>query len=77
MPKGLLLRFNPAAHLVMGWHSSSVDALNQAIHSSYETISMGASLVLCLCLCIAVIVFGTVSVTKHDLLISDAEKGGI
>ena len=76
-PKGSLLRFDPAAHLVMGWHSSSIDILDRAIHSSYETISMGASLLLCLCLCIAVIVFGAVSITKHDLLISDVEKGGI
>lgn len=76
-PKGSLLRWNPAAHLVMGWHSSGIDVLDRAIHSSYETIPMGASLLLCLGISIAVVLFGAVFVTKHDLLISDVEKGGI
>lgn len=76
-PEGLLLRFNPAAHLVMGWHCSSIDALDRAIHSSYETIPMEASLLLCLGISITAVLFGGFLVTKHDLLISDVEKGGI
>lgn len=74
-PEGYLLRCNPMASLVMGWHSSGTEVLDQAVHAPYRTIDFNHSLALCLVLCVVVLAAGAWTVQRHELLKADSETG--
>lgn len=70
-----LIGWNPISHLVLGWHSSQIEALDQAIHSPYGGLSLCGSLLLAAALCAAAVLLGAFLVKRHDLLISNSETG--
>lgn len=74
-PEGMLLNWNPIAHLVLGWQHSSVEVIDRALNSSYEMMSLNQSVLVYLCMYAGVLALGAVLVNCHDLLISDVEMG--
>lgn len=74
-PEGSLLRFNPMASLVMGWHTSRIEVLDRAVHAPYRTMDFNHSLAFCLALCLVILLAGAGIIQKHELLKSDSETG--
>lgn len=74
-PEGALLNWNPAAHLVLGWQHSSLEKIDQALHSPYETMGLNDSVLIYFCICLVIFVLGAAIVNRHDLLLSDVEMG--
>lgn len=74
-PEGYLLRFDPMASLVMGWHSSGIEVLDQAVHAPYRTMDFNHSLLLCLGLCVLMLAAGAWMINRHELLKTDSEMG--
>lgn len=73
--EGFLLAWNPMARLVMGWHTSGIEMLNQALHAPYTTIALNQSLLFCIVLCAVIVLAGAWIVKNHELLMSDSEMG--
>lgn len=71
--RGMLMKLNPMAHLVLGWHGSRVNALAQALHSPYGVLSLHGSLLLVFVVCTAVTLFGALLILQRDLLLSNSE----
>ncbi len=67
------LVWNPLAHLVLGWHSSNMEPLDQILATNYMKIDLTVSLIVVLLLGIAITITGAVLVKKRDLLVSDLE----
>ena len=74
-PEGKLLRFNPMASLVMGWHTSGIEVLDRAVHAPYRTMDFNHSLALCLALCLGILLAGAWIIQRHELLKADSETG--
>lgn len=70
-----VLIWNPAAHLVLGWHGSNVEIVDQVIDSSYLRADLNHSLILFLLLGVVITFAGAYIIKKHDLLNSDQETG--
>lgn len=70
-----VLIWNPASHLVLGWHSSNVESVSQVLTSSYMRADLYHSLIMLLLAAIMITCAGALIVKKHDLLISDLETG--
>lgn len=71
----LLMKLNPISHLVLGWHSSTVESLNLALHSPYNGLFLHSSLLIMVVLCGVAVLLGAFFVQRHDLLISNVETG--
>lgn len=67
--------WNPAAHLVLGWHGSNVKMLDQILTSPYLRTDLNHSLILFLLFGTVLTFAGALIIKKHDLLISDQETG--
>ena len=65
--------WNPIAHLVLGWHGSSVESIDQALASSYMQMDLNGSLIMLFLLGMLVTSAGVYIIKKHDLLVSDLE----
>nr|WP_296440504.1 hypothetical protein [uncultured Acetatifactor sp.] len=74
-PEGKLLRFNPMASLVMGWHTSGIEVLDRAVYAPYRTMDFNHSLALCLALCLGILLAGAWIIQRHELLKADSETG--
>ncbi len=70
---GRLMGLNPAAHLVLGWHSSADPSVQAALHSPYPGPSLGESVLLTAVLWGTVTIIGAFLVKRRDLLTSNAE----
>lgn len=68
--------WNPIAHLVLGWHDSNMDGMNQAFTSSDIRMNLNGSLILFFLLGIILTSAGALVTKKHDLLVSDLEAEG-
>lgn len=66
-----VLRWNPIARLVLGWHSSGMEGVNQA--PSLLGMDLNGSLTLFLLLGAMVTFLGVLIMRRHDLLVSDLE----
>lgn len=71
----LLMRVNPISHLVLGWHNSTVEALNLALHSPYSGLFLHSSLLLMAVFCVVAVLLGAFITQRYDLLISNLETG--
>lgn len=72
-----LLRLNPIAHLVLGWHSSHVEVLDQVMQSPYNGLYLYSSMLLTASLCALTVLLGASVVKRYDLLISNSEMGAL
>lgn len=68
--------WNPIAHLVLGWHGSNMESMNQAFTSSDIRMDLNGSLILFFLLGIILTSAGALVTKKHDLLVSDLEAEG-
>ena len=75
IPINLWLKVNPISHLVLGWQESNINAVNLVLNQHYKGLNLNRSLLLCLLICVVIILLGTIMVSKHDFLISNAEVG--
>ena len=71
----LLVKYNPIAHLILGWHSSSIETVNQVLTSSYLSLNLNTSLIIYTIICIVLISTGKYIVARNDILISDSKTG--
>lgn len=75
-----LVKLNPVTHLVLGWHSSSSEIVNQVLsspNSPHLGINLNDSLAGCAVFCLAVTMLGAMIIKRHDILISDLEMGAV
>ena len=68
-----LLVWNPIAHLVLGWHDSSMGIVDPTLTLSYMQLGLNVSLILFLLLAIVTTFVGVFIIKRHDLLVSDLE----
>lgn len=71
----LWLNSNLVAHVIIGWHSSKVDTINQVIWSPYPGLNLNYSLLFMLGLCAITLIIGAVVVNRHDLISTNSEMG--
>ena len=71
----LVLRINPISRLVLGWHSSRIEAVNRVLDPPYSGLDLNSSLLYIFLFGVTVLIAGGILVERHDLLISDLEKG--
>ena len=70
-----MLKYNPIAHLVLGWHGSRIESLASVLLEPYQGLDLSVSLRFEVITCGIILAVGSVSVRKHNLLISDSETG--
>lgn len=70
---GNVVRWNPIAHLVLGWHDRSVESINPAYASSDIRMNLNGSLMAFFLLGVVVTAAGAFIIKRHDLLVSDVE----
>ena len=68
-----VIGLNPIAHLVLGWHSSSIILVNNALHPPFAGLFFKTSVVFLAILCVVLILIGILEIKYHDFLISDTE----
>lgn len=68
-----LLVWNPVAHLVLGWHDSSIVIADPILPTSYMPLGLNDSLLLFLLIAIVTTFVGAFIIKRHDLLVSDME----
>ncbi|MGN0142675.1 MAG: hypothetical protein ACI4AD_10640 [Roseburia sp.] len=73
--EGLLLKYNPISHLVLGWHDSSIADIRPAFSQSYAGLYLNSSVFFQLFTCVVILGIGSMIVKKHNLLVSDLEMG--
>jgi len=71
-----LLYFNPAAHLVLCWHTSSFAMIRKVLQNPYPHMNLEGSLGLFVIFGIVITIAGAVILNNHDLLVSDMESNG-
>nr|WP_243126334.1 hypothetical protein [Acetivibrio ethanolgignens] len=70
---GNVLKWNPIAHLVLGWHSSNMVSANQVLTSSDMQVDLKCSLIMFLLFGIIITSTGAFIIKEYDLLVSDLE----
>lgn len=73
---GNVLRWNPIAHLVLGWHDRNVESIIPAYASPDIRMDLNGSLMTFFLLGVVVTSAGAFIIKKHDLLVSDVETEG-
>lgn len=68
-----IIIWNPIAHLVLGWHGSNMERVNQVLTSSYVQLDLNYSLIMFLLLGMIITFAGAFIIKEHDLLVSDLE----
>lgn len=70
---GNVLKWNPIAHLVLGWHGSNMASVNQVLTSSDMQVDLKCSLIMFLLFGIIITSTGVLIIKEYDLLVSDLE----
>ena len=65
--------WDPIAHLVLGWHSSNMEIVNQVLTSSYMQVDLKCSLIIFLLFGMITTFVGGVIIKEYDLLVTDLE----
>jgi hypothetical protein len=73
--RGVWLNFNPMAHLVLGWHGSSLETVGQSLNPPYPGFNFGHSFLFLFVLSAVIVFTGAYLVKNHDLIITDSEAG--
>ena len=68
-----VIKWNPVAHLVLAWHSSSIESVSQVLTSPYMQVDLKCSLIMLLLFGIIMTSIGAFIVKEYDLLVSDLE----
>lgn len=71
------LIFNPMAHLVMKFHSSSYGRLNSTINKYNTKFDVNISVVVFLVCSILTVIIGCIVVNRHNFIASDIESEGL
>lgn len=71
----LLLKFNPIAHLILGWHHSGIKLITQVLNPPYPWLDLDHSLITIFTLCCITVFLGAVIVKKHNFIIANSETG--
>lgn len=61
------LIWNPVAHLVLGWHSSKMETVNQVLTPMYLQMDLDYTLILFLLFGVSVTYVGAVIIKKHEI----------
>lgn len=69
------LKWNPMAHLVLGWHNTELTMLKAVSNRHFVGLDMKGSIIQLGIICLMVIIAGAVMINKHDLLCSMMEEG--
>jgi hypothetical protein len=72
----ILIIINPISHLILGWHSSSINNVDNLIDSLGIQFDLNLSLVVLLLSNLALLYVGMKVVDKQELIITNAETGG-
>lgn len=67
------LVWNPASHLVLGWHDSSMECIVWVLTSSCMQLDLKYTLLIFFLFGITITSAGALIIKKHDLLVSDLE----
>ena len=70
----ILLIINSISHLILGWHSSNYEAINQRLNSPYLMLDLKHSILLIIAFSVIITLLGALFVKKHDLIFADSEK---
>ncbi len=68
-----VLKWNPIAHLILGWHRSNMVSVNQVLTSSDMQVDLKCSLIIFLLFGIIITSTGAFIIKEYDLLVSDLE----
>lgn len=72
-----LLKCNPAAHLVLDWHSTFLDPENELLNRLNIAFDLSETIAVFLVLTGAVMAVGCFIIKRHELLTNNVETGGI
>lgn len=72
-----LLKWNPMAHLVLGWHNTELIIRKKVSNWHFTGLDMEGSIIQLGIICLLVIIAGAVIINRHDLLCSLVEEGEI
>lgn len=72
---GKLIQLNPISHLVIKWHSSNIETVNERINQFGINFDLYSSVVLFLLLSILTIIVGCLIVKNKDFIITNTETG--
>lgn len=73
----ICVAINPISRLVMSWHDSSRNMLNSVLHNTEFALNINVSVCYMAVLFLGAALALGMIMTRHDLLISDRETGGV
>lgn len=71
------IKWNLLAHLVLGWHESSLSIVDNILNPPYSGLELNNSVLIFVLLCIITIFLGAILINTHDLIVTNAEEGEI
>ena len=74
--KSAFLRADPVSCLVLGWHSSRIASLSQALAPPCSGLFLEDSLIFVCAGCLAALLIGELVIQRHDLIIAGEDTGG-
>lgn len=73
----ILYRYNPMSSLILGWHISIIQIINESIRYEENSISFTFSFTYLACLTILITIITGIRIINYDLICSDVEIGGL
>ena len=74
--KTILLQINPLSHLVLKWHSSSIEKLNEHINELGIDFPLHSSMVLFTIIAMLILITGGYVIKRQEFIIINREIGG-
>ncbi|WP_078553746.1 hypothetical protein [Bacillus alkalicellulosilyticus] len=72
-----LLQINPISHLILAWHSSTIEVVNDKINHLTIHFDLNNSVFVLLFICVVVVMFGCYVVKNQQWITFNKERGGI
>nr|WP_296102589.1 hypothetical protein [uncultured Mediterraneibacter sp.] len=72
----IFLNANPIAHLVIGWHTGTIEELKNPLEAAYIRLDFKVTLVTMLAISIFSVIVGIYLVSQHEFLIVNANEEG-
>lgn len=70
------LKLNPISHIVLHWHSSKINSVNDKLNAFAIDFDLNESVIVCLCIAAAVSVAGGFIIKNQELIVINRESGG-
>ncbi len=70
------LKINPISHIVLHWHSSMFDSVNEKLNSFAIDFDLNESVIVCLCIAVAISVTSGIIIKNQELIVINRESGG-